>query len=448
MRKTGPERRNLSAAAASVNITPAVGCLMAGYGARDKCSGAVEDELWAKVLVLDDSETRAAIVAADLIALPRALADRLRGDIERRAGVQASNCFVCASHTHFGPVVEDAYYLGGGLDGRPDAEWLEVLVRKVGGAAEMAAGRLAPARVGAGSATAGHLAYNRRTLRADGKVEMSWTLPPPEAGLAFGPKDPQVGVVKIESKSGEPIAVLLNFACHAVCGGVDFYAISADYPGHAVRIVEERRSGKCLFLPGAGGNIVPLERGGRSRRRIGEALGAAALSILDFIPTHSTARLRAATVPFDLPLKKLPSLAEANEQVESLRQKARAAPDGKAVFDPSELLRARHLRHLAERFGGRESYRAETTALAIGDAVLVGLPGEVLCEMGMAIKSAFSADSCFVASLVNDCPGYIPNDLAYEQGGYEPEWTPFARGSEGAIVAAGVEAARAALGRW
>jgi len=51
----------LKAAAVSVNITPPVGCALAGYGAREKCSSAVEDELLAKVLFVDDGTTRAAV---------------------------------------------------------------------------------------------------------------------------------------------------------------------------------------------------------------------------------------------------------------------------------------------------------------------------------------------------------------------------------------------------
>jgi len=440
----------LKAAAACVNITPAVGCALAGYGAREKCSGSVDDELFARVLVLEKGADRSAIMSLDLIGVPRALAERLRAEVERRAGVRASNCLACGTHTHFGPVVEEAHYLRDGLRGSPDDAWLELLVRKVGGAAELAAARLVEARLGAGSTQAGHLAYNRRTIRPDGKAVMTWTLPPSEADLSFGPTDPQVGIVKVESSHGAPIAMLLNFACHAVCGGADFYAISADFPGYAARLVEERWGGTCLFLPGAGGNMVPARRGGSSRRQIGEALAAGALSLVEFIPGRSPERLRVARVPFDLPLKKLPSPEEAAEMLAAARDEMRqgeaaSAPSAKASFDPSRLLRLKHLKHLADRFGGQASYRAEVASMGLGDAVIVGLPGEVFCEIGLAIKSRCPAAHCFVVSLVNDCPGYVPDDLAYDQGGYEPEWTPFERGSQDAMVTAAVEAASATL---
>ena len=84
--------------------------------------------------------------------------------------------------------------------------------------------------------------------------------------------------------------------------------------------------------------------------------------------------------------------------------------------------------------------------MGFGDAVLVGLPGEVFCEIGLAIKNRSPTAHCFLVSLVNDYAGYVPDDLAYDQGGYEPEWTPFERGSQGAMVAAAVGAARIALG--
>ena len=437
----------LRGGAARVCITPPVGCALAGYGAREKHSCAVEDDLYARVLVLDDGATRSAIVSLDLIGVPRALAKRLAAEIERRAAVPASNCLACGTHTHFGPVLEQTDYQADELSGSPDEEWLEVLVRKVGGAAEMAASRLVEAQIGAGSAQAPHLAYNRRTIRPNGKAVMTWTLPPAEPNLSFGPTDPEVGVLKVAGTDGAPIAVLLNFACHAVCGGADFYAISADFPGHATALVEEQWGGVCLFLPGAGGNMVPVKRGDGARRQIGRALGACALSLVDFAARVPVGRLLLARAPVALPLKAMPSAREAAERLAKAREEMRARGAGGAGsrFEPAALLRLKHARRLAERFGGQARYRGEVVALGLGDVALVGLPGEVFCEIGLAIKARSGARQCMVVSLVNDSPGYIPTDLAFDQGGYEPEWTPFDRGCEEAMVAAALEAVETVL---
>ena len=46
----------LRGGAAKVNITPPVGIWLSGYGSRDKPSDAIEDELYAKAIVLDDRQ--------------------------------------------------------------------------------------------------------------------------------------------------------------------------------------------------------------------------------------------------------------------------------------------------------------------------------------------------------------------------------------------------------
>ena len=63
----------------------------------------VRDPLRAGVLVLDDGETKAAIVTLDIIAAWDDLVTRARAAIEKEIGVPAANIMVCASHNHSGP---------------------------------------------------------------------------------------------------------------------------------------------------------------------------------------------------------------------------------------------------------------------------------------------------------------------------------------------------------
>ena len=62
------------AAAGSVVITPTEPVWMAGYAARDKPSEGKIHDLYAKVLILEDTNgTRIAIVTTDLIGITREL---------------------------------------------------------------------------------------------------------------------------------------------------------------------------------------------------------------------------------------------------------------------------------------------------------------------------------------------------------------------------------------
>ena len=74
------------------------------------------------------------------------------------------------------------------------------------------------------------------------------------------------------------------------------------------------------------------------------------------------------------------------------------------------------------------------TLLAIGDLVLVGVPGELFAELGIAIKANPYFRDTLVLGYCNDLVGYIPNREAYAVGGYEVETSRVAQGSGELLV--------------
>ncbi len=61
----------------------------------------------------------------------------------------------------------------------------------------------------------------------------------------------------------------------------------------------------------------------------------------------------------------------------------------------------------------------EIQVLRLGDIYLLGLPGEILVEVGLEIKRRAGVEKLFVISLSNDTIGYVCHSQAYEEGGYE-----------------------------
>ena len=56
----------------------------------------------------------------------------------------------------------------------------------------------------------------------------------------------------------------------------------------------------------------------------------------------------------------------------------------------------------------------------LGDEVaLVGLPGEVFVDLGLAIKKASPFKTTMVVELSQDCPDYVPTRKAFTEGSYE-----------------------------
>jgi hypothetical protein len=61
----------------------------------------------------------------------------------------------------------------------------------------------------------------------------------------------------------------------------------------------------------------------------------------------------------------------------------------------------------------------EIQVLKLGDIYILGLPGEVLVEVGLEIKKRAGLEDLFIITLSNDTIGYVCHGRAYEEGGYE-----------------------------
>ncbi len=382
---------SLEAGCARIDITPPVGTWLSGYGARNRPSDGLCDPLYAKALVLDDGQTKVAIVCTDLLWVPLELTNAVRARIKERTGIVEDNVLICATHTHFGPKVDrPTKNWPDAADSKIDTEYVDQLQSKLVTVVVRGNEKLIPAKLGAAHTVAEELLYNRRTRKPDGTVEMTFRLPASSEELTFGPVDANVAILKVENGEGQTAATLINFACHPVSGAKEketFYSISADYPGYAAEVVEQVEGGLCMFALGTAGNMNPVRLNRTDpRRKIGRALGAATVRRLQFAPTSGDVRLSAVRKSIDLPLKQT--------------QDVEGEEDGKKAA---------------------ATLQTEVQAMRLGDVYILGLPGEILVEIGLTIKRGAEIDNLFIISLANDGCGYVCHRAAYKEGGYEPE---------------------------
>jgi hypothetical protein len=190
-----------------------------------------------------------------------------------------------------------------------------------------------------------------------------------------------------------------------------------------------------------------MERSLWARRKVGLSVGAEALKVLQWISTTREASLKAARTRVDLPLRNMPPVEEAQQEVEARRA---ALEQAKAEGGPVEELgglvadveRAEHRLLRVKRAGGTAALPIEIQVFRVGQMVMVGVPGEVFFELGKAIKERSGYEHTMVISLSNDYPGYVPTSEAYAQGGYEAISTPFAQGAGEQLVEEAVELIR------
>ena len=442
----------LSAGFARGDVHPALDVTMAGYGGREETAKSVCDPLEARALVLRAGEQVCALVGTDLIGVDGGLVACVREQVAAVLPLPPENLTVWGTHTHWGPELRHESYYPSYLIEKISQPYREELITKL---AEVVIGAwqdAKPAHVGWGSGFADGISFNRRPVDMTGATQMRLTLPPEQAqaaahigntlasrwkhnehkgprlsapaaeveGLRCGVADAEVALLRLQQADGAPLAALAGFACHAVCGNGDFYAVSADYPGFARSAFMQITGAQMVFASGCSGDQVPRWRGEDSRRKVGTSLGAeAARTWIGIDSLHEDVELRCASTVAALPAACSESPEEARMALD-----AHADPDGnEASTARMDLMRAR-------RVAERATIPAEIQAVAVGDFALVGLPGEVLNEIGLQIKQRSPFAVTMIVSLANDCLGYLPTDDAIAEGGYEPRWSPVGPGCE------------------
>jgi hypothetical protein len=409
--KTMPE---LLAGIAKANITPYVGAFLAGYGNRDHGCKGVHDELYARAMVLTAGEETVALVSADLIGLSIDSVARVRSQVESVSGIAPDRVMVACTHTHSGPVM--------GLLRHPgqDPELQHVTERTIAGAVIAAHRQMVPAALGSGKGSC-DVAVNRRERSQDGSMSIGEN---PE-----GPSDPEVGVLSVRTRDGAPLALWVTYACHPVVLDGKNYLVSADYPGETVAFLERAYPGVMAgFLTGTCGNINPRKNAATfdEVRRVASILGAEGVRVAEGIACEDDVTLAAGQSQMEGRYAALPPAAEARrimeERTRELDEKLAQGAISKTQHE-SDALRNWAYDAIAEYSRPRraKSQALEVHAFRLGDAVLMGLPGEAFVEIGLAIKAASPVPHTFVLGTTNGDVGYIPTAAAFAEGGYEVE---------------------------
>lgn len=447
----------LRAGVARAVTTPPVGITHAHWGAQTHTRAeGVDLDLWATALVLADGEIEVAIVDADLGGFPNDLAAAIRGRIADLTGIPADHVRLSASHTHSGGNLSPAWFPDGGemIPG-----YLASLADKIVGAVWEARQRLRPARIAAG---VGHSA-----------VAMDRRLWHPEQGRTIlgrnraGFADHTMPVARIDDEAEQPIAVLVNYACHPTIMAHRNSLITPDFPGVLRRTVEANVGGLCLFFQGATGDRHSKESFSSRREdyhHVGKLLGLEAAKValgLETLPKverlvevmesgaelglyvdepgpEPDGTLRVATRTIALPLAELPSRDEAEaayERATAAVAEAQARGDAAAIRSAGyQAKRAGMRRGMAQTYGDASAAMVVLQAMRIGSLGLVAMPGEPFAEIGVEVRRRSPFAATMFSGYSNGQFAYIPVRSDYAEGGYGVWNSPLGPGA-GEIVA-------------
>lgn len=377
---------------ASVAITPQEPMWLAGWAARRAPASGTALELRAKALALEDANGgRVVVVTADLIAIPREIAEAVAEHVQQRCGIPRERILFNASHTHTGPEI------------RPDKvpffeippefaakipSYVAQLTGRIADVITAAVNKLEPASLHAESRRA-TFAANRRN--------------------AAGPVDHDVPLLTARRPDGTVLAILFGYACHNLTLPASYCEYHGDYAGVAqVEIETEFGGATALFLAGAGADLDPAPRGGIEwALEHGRALAAAVAGGVRAPSRPIAPELAVTFEDVTLDLSPIPSTAELEADTRSDDPPRRR----KAVY-----LLARH----AENRPLPTTLRCPVQVIRFGrEWLLVALGGEPVVDYARRFKAEFRGPGVWVAGYANDMFGYLPTRAVQQEGGYE-----------------------------
>ena len=388
------DAQSFKAGVARADITPPPGVELWGYSNRSGPATATLDPLYARVLVLDDGRQAVAIVTLDL---GRSFGQPQINFVRQRVRElnRVDQVMFIASHTHSGPVIDEEY--------EQIPEWEQRALDRIVQAIGSARSRMTEARLGVGYGQA-ILGHNRRYIQSDGRVKMLWRN---STGQPTGLIDPGVGVIRVDDKLGNPLAILVNYACHPVVFGPDNLRYSADYPGAMARVVEGSWNDRpvCFFLQGAPGDINPMldktplaENAEAEMRQMGEKLGLEVARVSRSIQTETPANPEIAYLSEELHFKNRWSQ-------DALRSAILAA------YGPNPA--KRYFRYLNDPIAARVS-----TLVINRQIALVGFAGEPFVGLQLLLKQRSPLAATFLCGYTNGYVGYFPTIRDAAVGGY------------------------------
>jgi hypothetical protein len=298
--------------------------------------------------------------------------------------------FLTAIHTHAAPSLT----LDGAGGHANNVAYTRFLQERILQAVGQALENPEPVQVGAGAGSS-PVGVNRREVFYDSAGNpRTWIGRNPS-----GVQDREVQVLKV-ARGTRLKAVLFEYACHSTSLGWDNTLVSGDVHGLAEKFIE-RYLGENTVAPGfagASGDIDPWYRvlpGFETKNGwipepvlMGAMLGEEVVHVLRTIQSaESAGDIRSQSVILELPGK----------------------PEG-----------------AWETKADHPKIPFAVTVARIGSVAFVGLGGEVLSEIGIAIKAASPFAQTFIVTHCNGTSGYLPPQHRYVERGYEVQSSPFA----------------------
>jgi hypothetical protein len=400
----------IKAAAAAVNIEVSDSLPIGGWITPRYTSGA-DAPLRAQVIVISDGTNKVCLGSCDVTTLHRDLLDDIAREVETKYGIPFNNFMFGATHSHGSPV--QTSWSDTTADQTFNLAIKKAVIEAIGLANEkLNNASLMDMYFALGNATIGQ---NSRLIMDDSSILWVPTIYKFGYNRPTGPYDPELPVLAFKDKNGEPEAIVFNHSTHNINKPNPVPSRSPSFYGTASQEIEKELGGTVVFLPGAEGSTHVFDDCPTSERvfRVEEGIKKA----YSKVDKRDIDRLVSVKKEFEFTIR---SFNEDQEQ--------KAVSDycnrwlKESIYwhaEPEPIIQAfkKGRENLAPLQG--KTQKTWMQVILLGDIAFVGVPGELFAELGMEIKRRSPFRYTYVVGLTNDYIGYLPDDEAFNLGGYQ-----------------------------
>ena len=376
------------------DITPDYPVRLSGYGSRREPNKGVLQRIHAKALAFgeDPGDGPSVLLTVDNCGIPAWIRTEVHRRIALKYPLKDQRFAVCSSHTHCAPMVSGVLPNLFGMDIPAEHQaGIERYTRELTDALEQVAlealANRQPSRLAWGVGSVGFAANRRKYPKR--------------------PVDHALPLLRVTDARGTVTALLTSYACHCTTIGID--QIHGDWAGCAQEALEREFPGAvALTAIGCGADQNPSPR---SKPELAVEHGGALAA--------EAARLARSNL---LPLSKPPE--GRTESIELAFDTPLNREGWQLLSGSASASVAYHARKNLARLDRGESlpttlpYLIQTWIFG-DDLAMVFLPGEVVVDYSLRIKTEFDQRRVWVNGYSNDVPAYIPSKRILEEGGYE-----------------------------
>lgn len=412
------------AGAAMVDISPVVFPVRVNGMVEERTATVAHDRLMSRALVLDDTQdntSRLAIVVVDSLMLTRDMLDDVKQQASQQTGIPPERMLISATHTHSAPSAMPC------LGSRADPEYSQFLPGQIVRSIVQANERLVDAQAGWVVTTDDVHNHCRRWIFRSDRMVMTdpfgqhnvrahmhpGHMSPNHVGPS-GPADTDLTLLAIQTREGQPLAVLGNYAMHYYGSPL----VSGDFCG---------RFGDALAEEIGAKGLQPSFVGMMSQGTSGDSMWPdysqpAGKNDLDAytreVAKKAAEAYRTITYRSDVSL----AMAEATLKLN------RRTPDEARLKWASEMM-AKVGDRLPQGWSQVYSFEQKhlhedptaelrLQAIRVGDLGITAIPDEVFGITGLKLKQRSPLPLTMNIELANGAEGYIPPPEQHALGGY------------------------------